>query len=178
METAEFSRVECAFAIPQLILELRGDLMNSLSKSADDDALVRLECQEFGASFEKREPYSHTLEIALKSLVMEDLQLDRGSRHRKLMTSISDEAGNARNLRSHCTSGLSSSCPDGLNQNRCGGDDLGAAGLGGGSSLPERLNTETVFGAAVESKLRVAAGHVHGKHHKGWFIQSIRICFI
>ena len=73
----EFSRVECAFAIPQLILELRGDLMNSLSKSADDDALVRLECQEFGASFEKREPHSHTLEIALKSLVMEDLQLDK-----------------------------------------------------------------------------------------------------
>ena len=38
--------MECAFAIPQLILELRGDLVHSLSKSADDDALVRLECQE------------------------------------------------------------------------------------------------------------------------------------
>ena len=112
--TAEFSRVECAFAIPQLILELRGDLMNSLSKSADDDALVRLECQEFGASFEKREPHSHTLEIALKSLVMEDLQLDKSSKHRKLMTSVSDSANGPRNFMSHCTSGLSSSCPEGL----------------------------------------------------------------
>ena len=165
VETAEFSRVECAFAIPQLILELRGDLMNSLSKSADDDALVRLECQEFGASFEKREPHSHTLEIALKSLVMEDLQLDKNSKHRKLMTSISDDANNARNLMSHCTSGLSSSCPEGLQQ-RC--DELGGARLGGGgSSLPERLDTETVFGAAIESKLRAAAGHVHGRQHKG-----------
>ena len=165
VETAEFSRVECAFAIPQLILELRGDLMNSLSKSADDDALVRLECQEFGASFEKREPHSHTLEIALKSLVMEDLQLDKSSKHRKLMTSISDDANNARNLMSHCTSGLSSSCPEGLQQ-RC--DELGGARLGGGgASLPERLDTETVFGAAIESKLRAAAGHVHGRQHKG-----------
>ena len=41
-------------------------------------------------------------------------------------------------------------------------DELGARLGATGSSLPERLDTETVFGAAVESKLRAAAaGHVH-----------------
>ena len=42
-------------------------------------------------------------------------------------------------------------------------DELGARLGAAGSSLPERLDTETVFGAAVESKLRAAAaaGHVH-----------------
>ena len=96
-------------------------------------------------------------------MMMNPLQ---NSKHRKLMTSISDDANNARNLMSHCTSGLSSSCPEGLQQHshELGG---GARMGGGGSSLPERLDTETVFGAAIESKLRAAAGHVHGRHHKG-----------
>ncbi len=137
----EMSHIESSFAIPQLILELRGDLMNSAS-GKNKDTLVRLECQEFAFTLDKSEPYSHTVEIALKSLVMEDLQLDKNSKHRKLMTSISDDADRHRVRLAKGTSGLSSSCP-GSQWNLAA--PVGASGLSHGSSLPDRLNAEAYF---------------------------------
>jgi hypothetical protein len=113
-------------------LELRGDLMNPV-KNSNNDTLVRLECQEFAVSYEKKKWHSHTLEIALKSLVMEDLQLDVNSRHRKLMTSISDDSNNPKVYKAFATSGLSSSCPDSHHWQQ-----QPAGGMSSGTSLPDR----------------------------------------
>lgn len=85
--------------MPTLTFELRGDVAavgGRRDSSADLNHLVRLECQDFAISFENGssnsgdEGGSGTMEIALRSLTMEDLQLPKEDKHRLLMTSMSD----------------------------------------------------------------------------------------
>lgn len=130
------TEIEASFEVPQLILELRGDLVNS---DSEGDTLVRLKFQDFAVFYDKTELYKNTIEIALKSVLMEDLQLDEGSKHRFLMSSSfkDQQHSNPRYLsRPNC--GLSTSCPEfwfhNDSQHR-------------GTSLPDNLDPKEVFGA-------------------------------
>ena len=63
-------------------------------------------------SYRKSEKYKSTVEIALGSLIMEDLLLGNDSPHRKLATSISKERKEAPLFGNLARPGLSSSCPE------------------------------------------------------------------
>ena len=135
----EVTPVEGSFEISQVILELRGDLMTSDKKS---DTIVCLECEDFAVYYEKHEKDKTNMEVALKSLVMEDLQLDVNSKHRKLMSSTSGLGGDqAERSRPHFTSGLSTSCPD-----NSPFLDPDARPVSKSGSLPDLLEPEPAFG--------------------------------
>ncbi|TRY62990.1 hypothetical protein TCAL_03981 [Tigriopus californicus] len=132
----EPSEIEGSFEVPQLILELRGDLVNSISEG---DTLVRLKFQDFAVFYDKTELYKNSIEIALKSVLMEDLQLDEGSKHRFLMSSsFKDQSQTNYRGFSRPDYGLSTSCPDFWFHN-----DIHTHG----TSLPDNLDPKVVIGA-------------------------------
>ena len=101
------------FEIPHLTLELRGDMLKIDNVSKEHgQGLVYLKFHEFAVSYRKSEKYKSTVEIALGSLIMEDLLLGNDSPHRKLATSISKERKEAPLFGNLARPGLSSSCPE------------------------------------------------------------------
>ena len=131
------SLVDGSFEIPQLMLELRGDMLKKEKVSKEHgQGLVSLKFHEFVVSYHKSEKYKSTVEVSLGSLVMEDLLLNNDSPHRKLATSVSKERREAPLFGNLVAPGLSSSCPElwyhQTNSNL-------------GSSLPSNLDNEVLY---------------------------------
>ena len=109
-EKSPFVPLEGSFEVPKLILALKGNLMGHADKA---DTLVSLICQDFAMFFEKSDPQKTNFEIALKSLEMEDMQVDEDSRFRQLMTSITNVAKSKPGKKGAFANPniMSSSCP-------------------------------------------------------------------
>ena len=132
-EQVGHSRLEGSFELPLLSLELRRDAFNA----AIEPGIVSLTCTDFGLVYDKDKRGLANVQMALRGLVMEDLLLAEDSPQRNLMVSSKcDEYGD---LRPSANGSVSTSCPD-LRAR------LGQEG-GLSKSLPDNLDTHTVFGA-------------------------------
>ena len=60
------------------------------------NTLARVECQDFAVSFDGSEDHKSSMEIALRSLIMEDLQVPEDDDHRMLATSVSKDGDGLR----------------------------------------------------------------------------------
>jgi len=123
--------VEGSFELPVFSLELRRDAINVNI----EPGIVSLTFTEFAVSFDKHDPDTSNVQMALKGLIMEDLLLDENSSHRNLM--LSSACPPLLKRKSKPFSTLSTSCPDLLNHQS---KELLS------KSLPEKLDTKTVFG--------------------------------
>lgn len=117
--------IKVLFELPVLSVELKQD--NS------EQPLVDLSMRDFVAKYEKLKKFESTFEVALKSLLMEDLLCPVGSRHRYMMQSSAP-------IRARLPAGVSKSCPDLVYVQRWKNDY-------GRGSLPDRLETDTLYGA-------------------------------
>ena len=106
--------------------------------------MVSVNLQEFVISYEKKEAKKSTTEVALGSLVVEDLMLAPDSKHRKLATSISGLPPDNFKLRFN-TASLSTSCPNLMRSGRRQSKQMSVASDDLSMSLPENLDAETVF---------------------------------
>ncbi|XP_078044296.1 vacuolar protein sorting 13D isoform X1 [Augochlora pura] len=113
------------FELPTLSVELKQGLL--------EQPLVELSMRDFVAKYEKLQRNESTIQVALRSLLMEDLLCPVGSRHRCMMQSSAP-------TRAKLPAGVSKSCPDLalIQQFRC---EFGRG------SLPDRLETDTLYGA-------------------------------
>ena len=132
--------IEGRFELPVFSLELRRDALNSNI----EPGIVSLTFTEFGLTYEKHDNSTNTMQMALKGLLMEDLLLSESSPHRNLMVSSACPPSLRRSV--NPSSNLSRSCPD-----------LAAeqSSLAHCTSLPDKLDTRTVFGV----------NHHHKKKH-------------
>ena len=152
------STVEGSFEIPTLTLELRGDMLRDNKSKEHGQGLVGLKFQEFMVSYQKSEKYKSITEIALGSLVMEDLLLNSDSPHRKLATSVCKERKDAPLFGNLSTPGLSSSCPElWFHQ---GDNNLS-------TSLPNNLDNEILYSGPNECSRNMSnQGNVHYRKKK------------
>ena len=147
-EQVGHSRVEGSFELPLLSLELRRDAFNA----AIEPGIVSLTCTDFGVVYDKNREGLANVQMGLRGLIMEDLLLGEDSAHRNLMVSSKcDEYGG---LRPSATESVSTSCPD-LRARL--GQEMGLS-----KSLPDSLDTRTVFGA--ESGLQEKRKEKGGAH--------------
>ncbi|XP_046414322.1 vacuolar protein sorting-associated protein 13D isoform X1 [Neodiprion fabricii] len=117
--------IKVLFELPVLSVELKQDHL--------EQPLVDLSMQDFVVKYEKLTKCESTIEVALKSLLMEDLLCPVGSRHRYMMQSSAP-------IRAKLPAGVSKSCPDLPFVQRWKRDF-------GRGSLPDRLETDTLYGA-------------------------------
>lgn len=117
--------IKVLFELPVLSIELKQDHL--------EQPLVDLSMRDFVAKYEKLKKYESTIEVALKSLLMEDLLCPVGSRHRYMMQSSAP-------IRARLPAGVSKSCPDLVYAQRWKNDSSRG-------SLPDRLETDTLYGA-------------------------------
>ncbi|XP_064107510.1 intermembrane lipid transfer protein VPS13D-like isoform X2 [Macrobrachium nipponense] len=82
--------VKGSFSVPSMCIELRGDV------GEKEKPLVNLLLEELNATYESCETYKTNTQVTLRSLMMEDLQVDVDSQHRFLMRSdIIPQAGSS-----------------------------------------------------------------------------------
>jgi len=105
-------------------------------------AIVRLSFEDFQVAYEQGCTYSSTILTSLKSLVLEDLMMNEGSKYRTLVASNNLQASGIGE-RPQLSSCMSSSCPDLRNQ------EMYSAG---GRSLPARLERMESQWKAANSK--------------------------
>ncbi|KAK8735874.1 hypothetical protein OTU49_017439, partial [Cherax quadricarinatus] len=147
--------VKGSFSVPNMCVELRGDV------GEREKPLVNLLLEEINATYEACEPYKTSIQVTLRSLMMEDLQQsDTSPQHRFLMksdTASQDSASDAHpkysNLyptyHSHShffhehnvSHYISTSCPEFWHHHPA---NLGA------SSLPSELKMEKPFFKALQ----------------------------
>ena len=157
------SLIEGSFEIPHLMLELRGDMLQKTNVSREHgQGLVSLKFHEFAVSYQKSEKYKSTIEVALGSLIMEDLLLNPDSPHRKLATSVGKERREQPLFGNIVASGLSSSCPE-LWYHQT------SSHLS--TSLPSNLDNEFLYNATYSKNLdnkNTQPGHIfYGKKKNG-----------
>lgn len=96
--------IRARFDVPEFNVEMRGDF------GEGEQGLVNLKLQKFSMNYEKNNPYSTKFDLALTTLVMEDLLQEPDSKHRLLMmSSVPDETADAQ-MKPQMF--LSTSCPD------------------------------------------------------------------
>lgn len=117
--------IKALFELPVLSVELKQD--------HSEQPLVDLSMRDFVAKYEKLKKFESIIEVALKSLLMEDLLCPVGSRHRYMMQSSAP-------IRARLPAGVSKSCPDLVFVQRWKNNF-------GRGSLPDRLETDTLYGA-------------------------------
>ncbi|XP_058797313.1 intermembrane lipid transfer protein Vps13D isoform X2 [Phymastichus coffea] len=118
--------IKVLFELPALSIELK-------QEGRLEQPLVELSMRDLCAKYEKLTRNESTTQVALRSLLMEDLLCPVGSRHRYMMQSSAP-------TRARPFAGVSRSCPD-LTSNRL----LRNSTVYG--SLPDRLETDKLFGA-------------------------------
>ncbi|XP_033219342.1 vacuolar protein sorting-associated protein 13D isoform X2 [Belonocnema kinseyi] len=123
------------FELPALSVELKQDRL--------EQPLVELSMRDFVAKYEKLHKNESTTQVSLRSLLMEDLLCPVGSRHRFMMQSSVP-------TRARLPVGVSKSCPDIAYMQRWRTDCSG--------SLPDRLETDTLYGAVPAHWRRNASG--------------------
>ena len=131
--------IEGRFELPVFSLELRRDALNSNI----EPGLVNLTFTEFGLTYEKHDTYTNSIQMALKGLLMEDLLLNEDSAHRNLM--VSSACPPSLRRLTNFSSNISSSCPDLVS---------GKVNLSQASSLPDRLDTRTIFGSSQQEQTK------------------------
>ncbi|XP_076167518.1 vacuolar protein sorting 13D isoform X3 [Ptiloglossa arizonensis] len=116
--------IKVLFELPTLSIELKQGLL--------EQPLVELSMRDFVAKYEKLQRNESTIQVALRSLLMEDLLCPIGSRHRCMMQSSAP-------TRAKLPTGVSKSCPNFafIQQFR---SEFGRG------SLPDRLETDTLYG--------------------------------
>lgn len=116
--------VKVSFELPMLSVELK--------RAHSEQPLVELSMRDFVVKYEKLHRNESTVQVALRSLLMEDLLCPVGSRHRFMMQSSAP-------ARAKLPTGVSKSCPDLAYARHL----RNAQGRG---SLPDRLETDTLYG--------------------------------
>ncbi|XP_076236647.1 vacuolar protein sorting 13D [Calliopsis andreniformis] len=116
--------IKVLFELPTLSVELRQGPM--------EQPLVELSMRDFVAKYEKLQKNESTIQVSLRSLLMEDLLCPVGSRHRCMMQSSPP-------TRAKLLASVSKSCPD-LAFIRQFRSEFGRG------SLPDRLETDTLYG--------------------------------
>jgi vacuolar protein sorting-associated protein 13D len=109
----------------------------STSLQLQGKSIAELRVSDVQASLTKR-PFDFGVEVSVRSLLLLDLQVDERSKHRQIMTSLAG-GGGAKDRTSELPSQscLSSSCPDLY---------FHESEVPLSTSLPQRLNTELIFG--------------------------------
>ncbi|XP_071874811.1 vacuolar protein sorting 13D isoform X1 [Bombus fervidus] len=116
--------IKVLFELPTLGIELKQGLL--------EQPLVELSMRDFVAKYEKLQKNESTIQVALRSLLMEDLLCPIGSRHRYMMQSSAP-------TRAKLLAGVSKSCPDFAFVQKIRSEF-------GRGSLPDRLETDTLYG--------------------------------
>ncbi|XP_029665286.1 LOW QUALITY PROTEIN: vacuolar protein sorting-associated protein 13D-like [Formica exsecta] len=116
--------VKVSFELPILSVELK--------QTHSEQPLVELSMRDFVVKYEKLHRNESSVQVALRSLLMEDLLCPIGSRHRYMMQSSAP-------ARAKLLTGASKSCPDLAFARQY----KNAFGRG---SLPDRLETDTLYG--------------------------------
>ncbi|KAL6436334.1 hypothetical protein ACFW04_004699 [Cataglyphis niger] len=116
--------VKVSFELPILSVELK--------QTHSEQPLVELSMRDFVVKYEKLYRNEFSVQVALRSLLMEDLLCPIGSRHRYMMQSSAP-------ARAKLLTGASKSCPDLAFAQQY----KNAFGRG---SLPDRLETDTLYG--------------------------------
>ncbi|XP_066594830.1 intermembrane lipid transfer protein Vps13D isoform X2 [Prorops nasuta] len=117
--------IKVSFELPVLSLELK--------QALSEQPLVELSMRDFVAKYEKLQRNESNTQVSLRSLLMEDLLCPVGSRHRYMMQSSAP-------IRAKLPTKTSTSCPD-LVYNQQFRSEFGRG------SLPDRLETDTLYGA-------------------------------
>ncbi|XP_053983789.1 intermembrane lipid transfer protein Vps13D isoform X2 [Hylaeus volcanicus] len=116
--------IKVLFELPTLSVELKQGLL--------EQPLVELSMRDFVAKYEKLQRNESTIQVALRSLLMEDLLCPIGTRHRCMMQSSAP-------TRAKLPAGVSKSCPDFAFVQQFRSEF-------GRGSLPDRLETDTLYG--------------------------------
>ncbi|CAD1471583.1 unnamed protein product, partial [Heterotrigona itama] len=116
--------IKVLFELPTLGVELKQGPL--------EQPLVELSMRDFVAKYEKLQKNESTVQVALRSLLMEDLLCPIGSRHRCMMQSSAP-------TRAKLLAGVSKSCPDFAFVQQVRSEF-------GRGSLPDRLETDTLYG--------------------------------
>lgn len=119
--------VKVIFELPTFSVEFKQDCF--------EQPLVELSMRDFVAKYQKLDKGESTMQVSLRSLLMEDLLRPDGSRYRCMMHS-------SATTRARYPAGVSKSCPDlaYMQHWRCG------SGLRG--SLPDKLETDALYGVS------------------------------
>ncbi|XP_043510420.1 vacuolar protein sorting-associated protein 13D isoform X2 [Frieseomelitta varia] len=116
--------IKVLFELPTLGVELKQGPL--------EQPLVELSMRDFVVKYEKLQKNESTVEVALRSLLMEDLLCAVGSRHRCMMQSSAP-------TRAKLPAGVSKSCPDFAFVQKVRSEFRRG-------SLPDRLETDTLYG--------------------------------
>ncbi|RLU23666.1 hypothetical protein DMN91_003872 [Ooceraea biroi] len=117
--------VKVSFELPSFNVELK--------QAHSEQPLVELSMRDFVVKYEKLQRNESNIQVALRSLLMEDLLCPVDSRHRYMMQSSAP-------TRAKLSTGASKSCPDLAFARQY----KTAFGCG---SLPDRLESDTLYGA-------------------------------
>ncbi|KAL1131084.1 hypothetical protein AAG570_012321, partial [Ranatra chinensis] len=142
LSAAHSLALSLSFELPVLIVELVADL------GVGEQGLVALSFQELIIQFDKSHSLETNVQVSLKSLVMEDLQKDAGSKHRYIMVSSTDAC---RRGARHIPLFVSKSCPNLVSPHSCTQPWH--------SSLPDRLQAEHVLGATPARQRHITVRH-------------------
>ncbi|XP_012135558.1 vacuolar protein sorting 13D isoform X2 [Megachile rotundata] len=131
--------IKVLFELPTLSMELKQGPL--------EQPLVELSMRDFVAKYEKLQKNESTIQVALRSLLMEDLLCPIGSRHRCMMQSSAP-------TRAKLPAGVSKSCPNFAFiqqvKSQCGR-----------GSLPDRLETDTLYGTIPAHWRRKPVSLIH-----------------
>uniref|UniRef100_A0A4W3GI10 Vacuolar protein sorting 13 homolog D n=1 Tax=Callorhinchus milii TaxID=7868 RepID=A0A4W3GI10_CALMI len=101
-ESRSFTQIQANFCIPELQVQLCGDL------TLGAQGLISLVFQDFEVEFSKDQPHTLSIQIALRSLLMEDLlEKNPNSKHKRLMVSRGAPKASSFTHKEY----LSQSCP-------------------------------------------------------------------
>ncbi|XP_026679055.1 vacuolar protein sorting-associated protein 13D-like [Diaphorina citri] len=131
---------ELSFELPNFVMELKADL------GEGEQGLVELSLGDLIVQYDKSHVYETNIQMSLRSLIMEDLLKEPDSKHRCIVVS---NTSCEPSLPPQPSAFLSTSCPD-VSGPVTTSQTLLKPGLT--NSLPDHLETETVFGATHVKK--------------------------
>lgn len=130
-KNGNYKSLQVSFELPDLIAELRGDLMNR------EEGIVSLTFQEFILEYKVEQMYEATLNVTLQTLLMEDLRNMDASCRCYLMSSVNSSRPNNTSITPK-SQYISVSCPSLYDENS-------ALYCSTSLSLPDKLNTQNMF---------------------------------
>ncbi|XP_069683777.1 intermembrane lipid transfer protein Vps13D isoform X2 [Periplaneta americana] len=130
--------LKVSFELPVFTVELRGDV------GCGEQGLVDLSFRDFSVQYDKSHRFETHIQMSLRSLLMEDLSVEPESKHRRLVVS-SAAAELEDKLLNRPPEYYSKSCPNLLNHQPINNHH---------GSLPDHLETETVFGTFGHTRRR------------------------
>ncbi|KAI5737130.1 hypothetical protein M8J76_010314 [Diaphorina citri] len=140
-EAGEVVRMlKVSFELPNFVMELKADL------GEGEQGLVELSLGDLIVQYDKSHVYETNIQMSLRSLIMEDLLKEPDSKHRCIVVS---NTSCEPSLPPQPSAFLSTSCPD-VSGPVTTSQTLLKPGLT--NSLPDHLETETVFGATHVKK--------------------------